>query len=76
MKPKYIYDLFEYDKSYVSQDKILFKRLIQFLFLVLINKLQIPAVIRSLIGNHTTLYRDPEKTIFKYAKAIDKALLE
>ena len=47
----------------------------QFLFLILIHKVQIPAVIRSLKGTHTPLYRDPEEILSQYRKALDKDLL-
>lgn len=38
----------------------------QFLFLALINRLQIPAVIRSLKENYTTLHRNPNEILAKY----------
>ena len=75
MKPKYVYDLFEYDKDYASQEEIPFKRSMQFLFLALIHKLQMPAVIRSLKGNHTALHRDPEEILSQCEEALDQDLL-
>ena len=75
MKPKYIYDLFEYNSNYASQEEIPFKRFIQFLFLGLIHKLQMPAVIRSIKGNHTTLYRNPKEILSQCKEALDKDLL-
>ena len=75
MKPQCIYELLEHDKDYASQEKILFKRKIQFLFLVLINKLQMLAVIRSLNGNYNALHRNPDEILAKYEKALDMDLL-
>jgi len=75
MKPKYVYDLFEYDRDYASQEEIPFKRSMQFLFLALIHKLQVPAVIRSLKGNYTALYRNPDEILSKCKEALDNDLL-
>ena len=70
-----IYELFEHDKDYASQEAIPFKRKMQFLFLALMNRLQVPAVIRSLKGNHNALHRDPEEILAKCEKALDRDLL-
>ena len=43
----------------------------QFLFLALINKLQMPAVIRSLKGNCNSFYRNPDRILAKCEKALD-----
>ena len=75
MKPKLVYDLFEYDKDYASQEEIPFKRSMQFLFLALIHKLQMPAVIRSLKGNHAALHIGPEEILSQCEEALDQDLL-
>ena len=75
VKPKHTCDLFEYDRDYASQEEILFKRSMQFLFLALVHKLKMPAVIRSLKGNHTALCRDPEEILSQCKEALDKDLL-
>ena len=76
MKPYCVYEIFEHDKNYVSQEEIPFKRKMQFPFLALINRLKIPAVIRSLRGNHNALHRNPDEIIAKREQALDKGLLE
>ena len=76
IKLQYIYELFEYNIKYTLKEKIPFKRKMQFLFLALINRLQMPAVIRSLKGNYTTLHRNPTMILAKYEQALDKDLLE
>jgi len=65
IKPQYIYELFEYNKDYASQKEMPFKRKMQFLFLALINRLQIPAVIRSLKENYTILHRKFDEILAK-----------
>ena len=75
MEPKYIYHLFEYDKNYASQEEIPFNRSLQFLFLALIHKLQMPAVIRFLKENYTALYRESEEILSQCRQALDKNLL-
>ena len=76
MKPKYIYDLFEYNRDYASQEEILFKISKRFPFLALIHKLQMPAVIRFLKGNYTALYRDSEEILSQCKEVLDKDLLD
>ena len=46
----------------LKDEDILFKRSMYF-FLALMHKLKIPIVIRSLKGNYTALYRDPEEIL-------------
>ena len=75
MKPQHICELFEHDKNYASQEKIPFKRRMQFLFLALINKLQMPEVIRSLKVNYNALLKNPDKILAKCKKALYKDLL-
>ena len=48
----------------------------QFLFLALIHNLHLSAVIRSLKGYHTVLYRDPKKILSLYKEDLNKDLLD
>ena len=74
-KPLCIYELFEHDKNYASREKNRFKRKMQFLFLVLINKLQMLVVVRSLKWNYNAFHRNADEILAKCEKALDKDLL-
>ena len=62
----YVYDLFDYDLNYSSQESILQKRQLQYLFLALIHCLHILNMIRVLKGNQTAAYRDSKVILEKY----------
>ena len=51
------------------------KKSAQFIFLALIHKLQISAVIRSLKGNYIALYRNPKEILSQYKEALDEDIL-
>ena len=65
-----VYDLFEYDLNYATEEEIPFKRSMQCLFLALVHKLCVPSMIRLLKGNHTAMYRNTKKT---YCKILNDA---
>ena len=75
MKPQCIYELFEHDRECASQEKIPFKRKYSFYFMALINKLQMPAVIRSFKGNYNALHRNLDEILAKCEKTLNKDLL-
>ena len=56
IKLEYIYNLFEYDIDYSTQEAIPVERKLQYLFLALIHKLHIPNIVRSLKGNQTVAF--------------------
>ena len=62
--------LFQYDPHYASQESIPTERRLQFLFLAIIHRLHVPSIIRSLTGNYTATYREPDKIL----RACDEAL--
>ena len=76
IKLSYIYDLFEYDLNYKEQSAIPPKRKLQYLFLALMHRLHIPSMIRSLKGNQTTAFRDPEAILQKCEPALPPDLLQ
>ena len=71
----YIYDLFDYDINYSKQTVIPPKRKLQYLFLALMHRLHIPSMIRSLKGNQTAAFRDPETILKKCEPALPPDLL-
>ena len=65
IKLDYVCTLLEYNKKYISQEKIPLKKL-QYLFLALIYKLHILSILRSLKSNKTIAFRDPIKILKTY----------
>ena len=70
-----VYKLFQYDPTYASQESIPTERRIQFLFLAIIHRLHVPSIIRSLPGNYTASYRDPDKILTACEAALTPDLL-
>ena len=69
-----VYNLFEYDLNYAKQEEIPFKRSMQYLLLVLICKLHVWNLIRSLKGKHTAMYRNLEKILKNFRACLDDEL--
>ena len=67
--------LFQYDQNYASQESMPTERRLQFLFLARIHRLHVPSIIRSLTGNYTATYRDPEKILRACNAALTPELL-
>jgi hypothetical protein len=63
LKLDYIYDLFDYDRNYAKQEQIPLYRNLQYLFLAIIHRMHVPSMIRSLKGNQTAEYRNPEQIL-------------
>ena len=65
-----IYSLFTPNPHYASQTSIPPIRRIQFLFLAIIHKLDLPSVIRSLPGNYNALHRHPRAILDQCSHAL------
>ena len=67
--------LFQYDPNYASQESMPTERRLQFLFLAIIHRLHVPSIIRSLTGNYTAAYRDPDEILRACNAALTPELL-
>ena len=56
-----VHKLFQCDPNHAPQEITPTERRLQFLFLAIIHRLHVPSIIRSLPGNYTATYRDPDK---------------
>ena len=63
MEPDLIHELFQNDPDYDFQTTIAIEYRLQFLFLAVINRLHVPLIIRSLIGNWEASCRDTDKIL-------------
>ena len=72
----YIYNLFDYNLNYKNQETIPKKCQLQYLFLALIHRLDIPNMIRLLGGNQTAAYRDSEAILAKCKLVLPPKLLD
>ena len=59
-EPNVVFKLFQHDTQHVSQTSIPIERRSQFFFLVVMNRLNAPSIMRSLTRNCTVYYRDPD----------------
>ena len=75
IKSKLIYKLFKHDLNYNLQESIPLERKLQYLFLVLIHKLQICTVIKFLNGNQTAIFRYTSTILNKCKYILDIDLL-
>ena len=69
-------ELFHYDLTHASQTDIPYRRKMQCMQLALLHSLHLPSVIRSLRGNHTALYRNPETILDACRDALPPLLLQ
>ena len=69
VEPDIICKLFHNDPDYASQTTNPIKHRLQFLSLAVIYQLHAPSIMRSMTGNNTSSYRDPDKMLWECIEA-------